>query len=77
MNIIYLELPGGSTGGGGSSPRRAQSSKCRSQTASPRVDSKQLLRHLVTPPVGHRAPSFDELLHLRTQASKCSVVSRA
>nr|XP_027223072.1 mucin-5AC-like [Penaeus vannamei] len=55
-----------------SSPRRS-SHKCRSQTVSPRVDSKKILRHLVTPPVGHRASSFDEYLHLRTQTPKCSV----
>ncbi|KAK7072578.1 hypothetical protein SK128_010112 [Halocaridina rubra] len=63
---------GGSAAGSSSSPRRSQH-KCRSQTASPRVDSKKILRHLVTPPVGHRASSFDELLHLHTQTPKCSV----
>ncbi|KAG7164585.1 putative Mucin-5AC-like 4, partial [Homarus americanus] len=55
-----------------SSPRRS-SHKCRSQTTSPRADSKKILRHLVTPPVGHRTASFDEFLHLRTQTPKCSV----
>ncbi|XP_066978110.1 uncharacterized protein [Macrobrachium rosenbergii] len=63
---------GGSAASSSGSPRRTQH-KCRSQTASPRVDSKKILRHLVTPPVGHRASSFDELLHLHTQTPKCSV----
>ena len=66
----------GAAAGGGCSPRR--SSKSRSQTASPHTDSnRMLLRQLVTPSVAHRAPSFDELLHLRSEAQRCSVVSTA
>ncbi|XP_069952951.1 uncharacterized protein [Cherax quadricarinatus] len=66
---------GGSVAATSSGSPRRSSHKCRSQTASPRADSKKILRHLVTPPVGHRAASFDEFLHLRTQIPKCSVVS--
>ncbi|XP_069169023.1 uncharacterized protein [Procambarus clarkii] len=66
---------GGSAAASSSSSPRRSTHKCRSQTASPRADSKKILRHLVTPPVGHRAASFDEFLHLRTQTPKCSVVS--
>lgn len=64
---------GSAAASSGSSPRRTH--KSRSQTASPRGESQKILRHLVTPPVGHRAASFDEFLHLRTQNPKCSVVS--
>ncbi|RXG61893.1 hypothetical protein Avbf_07708, partial [Armadillidium vulgare] len=61
--------------GGASSPRR-NPSKPHSQNVSPRIDSKKILRHLVTPPVGHRTPSFDDFLNLRCQtSSKCSVIS--
>ncbi|KAK3863238.1 hypothetical protein Pcinc_030967 [Petrolisthes cinctipes] len=62
---------GSAAASSGSSPRRTH--KSRSQTASPRGESQKILRHLVTPPVGHRATSFDEFLHLRTQNPKCSV----
>lgn len=75
-NIVFLgEGAGGSTAASSSSSPRRSSHKSRSQTASPRGDNKKLLRSLVTPPVGHRAASFDEFLHLRTQNPKCSVVS--
>ncbi|KAG0716817.1 hypothetical protein GWK47_008734 [Chionoecetes opilio] len=76
LRILYVPLKTGagsaSAAGPSSSPRRT-SHKSRSQTASPRGESKKILRHLVTPPVGHRTASFDEFLHLRSQNPKCSV----
>ncbi|XP_050733493.1 uncharacterized protein LOC127007035 isoform X3 [Eriocheir sinensis] len=72
-DLLRLHKRTGSASAGPSSSPRRTSHKSRSQTASPRGESKKILRHLVTPPVGHRAASFDEFLHLRSQNPKCSV----